>query len=59
VRRKPKAGAVQAVSALYKAMLEAERRTGSGQDGMKASKALLDRTLQEKGVAYGEFVLGL
>lgn len=59
VRRKPKAGAIQVVSDLYRVMLDVERRTGSGQDGMKASKALLDRTLQEKGVAYDEFVLGL
>ncbi len=59
VRRKPKAGAIQVVSTLYQSMLDIERRTGNGQDGMKASKALLDRTLQEKGVAYDEFVLGL
>ncbi len=59
VRRKPKAGAIQAFTGIYQAMLEAERRAGGGQEGMKASKALLDHTLQEKGVSYDEFVLGV
>lgn len=59
VRRKPKATAVQAFTGIYRAMLEAERRAGGGQEGMKASRALLDQTLQEKGVSYDEFVLGV
>lgn len=59
VRRKPRAEAVKAVSALYRAMLEAERKAGDGQAGMKASQAILNRTLEEKGMGYEEFVLGL
>lgn len=59
VRRKPRPEAVQAVSGLYRAMLEAERRAGDGQAGMVASLAILNRTLEEKGVSYEEFVFGL
>ena len=59
VRRKPRAEAIQAFTGIYQAMLEAERRAGGGQEGMKASKGLLDQTLQEKGVSYDEFVLGI
>lgn len=59
VRRKPRTEAVKAVSALYRTMLEAERKAGDGQAGMKASQAILHRTLEEKGMGYEEFVLGL
>lgn len=59
VRRKPRPEAVKTVEALYRAMLEAERRAGDGQAGMKASLALLNQTLHEKGMGYEEFVLGL
>ena len=59
VRRKPRPEAVAAVSALYRTMLEAERRAGDGQAGMQASLAILHRTLEEKGMGYEEFVLGL
>ena len=59
VRRKPKDGAIRTAAGLYQALLEAERRAGGGQDSMKASRALLERTLQEKGVSYDEFVLGI
>lgn len=59
VRRKPRAEAVKAVSALYQAMLDTERQAGDGQAGMKASLAILNRTLEEKGMGYEEFVLGL
>ena len=59
VRRKPRPEAIQAVSPLYRAMVEAERRAGDGQDGMKASLAILNQTLEQKGVSYEEFVFGL
>ncbi|GLH70943.1 chemotaxis protein [Geothrix rubra] len=59
VRRKPKAAAIETFTGIYRAMLEAERRAGGGQAAMKASQALLEQTLQEKGVSYDEFVLGV
>lgn len=59
VRRKPRPEAVQVVSSLYKTMLEAERRAGDGQAGMKASTAILHQTLEQKGMSYEEFVFGL
>jgi PAS domain S-box-containing protein len=59
VRRKPRPEAVKTVAALYRTMLDAERKAGDGQAGMKASLAILNRTLEEKGMGYDEFVLGL
>ncbi len=59
VRRKPRASALQAIAPVYQAMLEAERRAGEGQAGMRASQDLLDRTLQEKGTFYDAFVLAI
>lgn len=59
VRRKPRSEAIQAVSPLYRAMLEAERKAGDGQAGMKASSAILHQALEQKGVSYEEFVFGL
>lgn len=59
VRRKPRSEAIQAVSPLYRAMLEAERKAGDGQAGMKASTAFLHQALEQKGVSYEEFVFGL
>lgn len=59
VRRKPRPEAVQVIAPLYRAMLEAERRAGDGQAGMKASTALLHQTLEQKGMGYEEFVFGL
>lgn len=59
VRRKPKPQAIQAVTPLYRAMLEAERKAGDGQTGMKASLAVLHQALEERGMSYEEFVFGL
>lgn len=59
VRRKPRPAAVAAVAPLYRAMLEAERKAGDGQAGMKAGQAVLQQVLDEKGASYEEFVLGL
>jgi PAS domain S-box-containing protein len=59
VRRKPRPEAIQAISPLYRTLLEAERKAGDGQAGMKASAAILHQALEQKGVSYAEFVLGL
>ena len=59
VRRKPRTQSVQVVSGLYRTMLEAERRAGDGQAGMKASTAVLHQILEQKGMGYEEFVFGL
>lgn len=59
VRRKPRPGALQAITPIYQAMLDLERRSGNGQEGMRASQALLDKTLQEGGTFYDAFVLAL
>jgi PAS domain S-box-containing protein len=59
VRRKPRPEAVQTMSGLYRTLLEAERRAGDGQAGMKASLAILNQTLEQKGVSYDEFIFGL
>ena len=59
VRRKPRPEAIQAVTPLYRAMLEAERRAGDGQAGMKASLAILNQALEQKGMSYEEFIFGL
>ncbi|HEY3400588.1 MAG TPA: PAS domain-containing protein [Geothrix sp.] len=59
VRRKPRAEAIQTANGLYRAMLDAERKAGDGQAGMAASMAILNRLLEEKGMDYDEFVLGL
>ncbi len=59
VRRKPRPEAIQVVDGLYRTMLEAERKAGDGQAGMKASTAILHQLLQQKGMGYEEFVFGL
>jgi PAS domain S-box-containing protein len=59
VRRKPRSEAIQAVTPLYRTMLEAERKAGDGQAGMKASSAILHQVLEQKGMGYEEFVFGL
>jgi len=59
VRRKPRPEAIQAISPLYRTLLEAERKAGDGQAGMKASAAILHQALEQKGVSYEEFVFGL
>lgn len=59
VRRKPRAAAIQAIAPLYQVMLDAERRAGDGQAGMKASTAILLQALEQKGMSYDEFIFGL
>lgn len=59
VRRKPRPEAIQMVTGLYRNLLEAEAKAGDGQAGMTASAALLQQILDQKGLGYEEFVLGL
>ena len=59
VRRKPRAEAVASIAQIYQALLAEERKAGDGQEGMKASLALLNQTLERKGLSYEEFVFGL
>jgi len=59
VRRKPRPEAIQVVSGLYRSLLDVEKKAGDGQSGMKASLAILNQTLEQKGVGYDEFVFGL
>jgi PAS domain S-box-containing protein len=54
VRRKPSAKAMEIIPGLYAQLLSAER-TG----GMDASKTLLDKILNDKGVNYDGFILNL
>ena len=58
VRRKPKAQAVQAVTDLYRQMLDIERRAGST-DACAASLAFLTGLLAQKGVSYESFILSI
>jgi hypothetical protein len=59
VRRRPRPEALQAIEPIYQALLDTERKAGDGQAGMKASLALLNQTLEQKGMSYEEFVFGL
>lgn len=54
VRRKPSSKAMDVIPGLYTQLLSVER-TG----GIEASKTLLDKILNEKGVSYDEFILSL
>lgn len=58
VRRQPKRGAVDAIADLYRSMLAEEQRAGA-RDACAASLEWLNRTLQQKGVTYEEFILSL
>lgn len=58
VRRKPKASGVAAVTPLYRAMREAERRAGP-RDAIAASSKILTDFLSEKKTTYDELVLAL
>lgn len=51
-RRKPTKEALEIIKPLYAKLLNAEKG-----DGMKASEALLNNLLKEKGVEYDEFIL--
>jgi len=54
VRRKPNPTAIREIEPLYKTLRDAEK-TG----GIEASRNIIDRMLQEKGVQYNEFIVNL
>jgi len=58
VRRKPKQSGVQTASAVYAAMLEAEKKAGPANSIAAATKVLVD-ILNEKGLSYEELVLAI
>ena len=58
VRRAPKRSAVEVLSGVYRAMLDAEAQAGP-RDACDASLALLGNILKEKGMSYEELVLAL
>lgn len=58
VRRKPRASGVSTVTALYRAMLDAERKAGA-KDAIAASSRILTDLLAEKGLSYDELVLAI
>jgi len=58
VRRKPNPKAIQVVSALYKQMLDEERRAGA-RDAISASTELLNQVLKGRGQSYEQMVLSL
>ena len=58
VRRKPKLSGIQAVTGLYEAMLEAEKKAGPANAIAAATKLLVD-ILNEKGLSYDELVLAI
>jgi PAS domain S-box-containing protein len=58
VRRKPKQSGVQTATAVYAAMLEAEKKAGPANAIAAATKVLVD-ILNEKGLSYDELVLAI
>jgi PAS domain S-box-containing protein len=54
VRRKPNPEAIRTIEPIYKTLRDAER-TG----GVEASRNIITRLLQEKGVVYNEFIVNL
>ena len=57
-RRVPKPEAVRKIIPIYQALLAEEKKHSPGQQ-IEASTKLLTDTLTQKGVSYGQFVLGL
>lgn len=54
VRRKPNPKAIETIEPIYKLLLDAEKN-----DGMEASRKLLEQFLTDKGVSYDELILSL
>lgn len=54
VRRKPKEEAIDKISAIYKELLDIERR-----DGVSASENYLNLILDKRGVSYDKFILSI
>lgn len=58
VRRKPSSDAINTIAPIYD-LLVAEETKRRPKAGLAASTKLLTNYLQERGVGYGEFVLGI
>jgi len=58
VRRKPKLSGIDALTPLYAAMLETEKKAGPANAIEAANRLLLD-VLKEKGVSYDQLVLAI
>jgi PAS domain S-box-containing protein len=58
VRRKPSPAAITRISALYRQMLEEEKRVGP-KAACAASLALLNTTLAQHGVRYASYILSI
>jgi len=59
MRRKPAPRQIEAVSALYRTLLEEERAAPDPAEGMRRSTERLFSTLRSKGIGYDEFVFSL
>ena len=58
-RRRPRAVAIRQIEQLYAKLLEEENRHADRKQGMHAGVALLEKILDDRGLSYDEFVLGL
>jgi PAS domain S-box-containing protein len=58
-RRTATRSSVEAISAIYKKLLQEENRFSNKQQGMEASGNLLAKLLQERGVEYDEFAFAV
>lgn len=55
-RRVPDRDKVEAISGIYKLLLEEENKYSNAKEGMEASHAMLVNMLEEQGKSYAEFV---
>jgi len=58
-RRKPSAAQIEAVSGLYRTLLEIEQRASDRKIGMAQSFEHLESVLKSKGVGYDEFIFAV
>ena len=59
MRRKASPQGIEAISGLYRQMLQVERAAPSVKEGIERSVAWLQEQLRQRGVGYEAFVLGL
>jgi PAS domain S-box-containing protein len=58
-RRKPDSAPIERIKPVYKALREEEARYANAKEGMRAGSEMMLGLLQQKGLAYDEFVLSL
>lgn len=58
-RRKPDAAQVAKIAPIYKALVAEEASVPNAKDGMYKGTALLNKTLNDAGVSYDEFVFSI